>query len=84
VPRKYLCQKIDETGKRCGLECTYIGEPQEYAVLKTEKLTRKPVGVKRAFWVNCPVHGRVAYEVMGHHVTIGWKKKAKRSGSSEK
>ena len=75
--RKYFCQMKDEAGKPCGLECTYIQPVLEYVVLRSEKVTRKPAGVKRVIRVNCPVHGRVIYEHMGHHVTAGWKKKPK-------
>jgi hypothetical protein len=82
--KKYCCQRRDDSGKMCGLECVYVKAVLEYAVLRSEKLTRKPAGVKRVLWVDCPVHGRVVYEHMGHHVTMGWKKTPKRPNAPQK
>jgi hypothetical protein len=76
--KKYFCQRRDDAGNVCGLECDYLNAVLEYAVIKGEELTRKPVATKRVLLVNCPVHGRVTYEHMGHHVTARFNKSERR------
>ena len=78
--RTYFCQKVDEEGRACGLKCTYVAPWVEEAMVKAgEPLTRKPLSVQRTLWVECPIHGRVVYRHMGHHVSMGGKKKRKPS-----
>jgi len=74
--KQYLCQQRDNHAKECGEECAYVAPWVEEAVVKAGKrLTRKPLGVQRIIWVDCPVHGRVAWFHMGHHLTMGQKRK---------
>ena len=55
----------------------------EYAVIEGDKLIRKPKSVLRAFLVDCPVHGKVPYEIMGHHISAKSKKQTPRGNAPQ-
>jgi hypothetical protein len=78
--KNYYCQKRVDSGEQCGLECAYIAPAVGYAAIKKLPLTGNPPESKRVLCVDCPVHGQVPYEIMGHHITMGWGKRSKDSG----
>jgi hypothetical protein len=72
--KKYICPKAG-----CGLDCQYDAPVCEEALTKAGKpVTRKPIAVQRVLWVICPVHGRVMYLLIGHHVSMNSGKRSKR------